>query len=119
MGDGGDGSNVEGVGAPVVSWCGEGDEGIQRDEAKTMARRWCPGCSAPPRIARRSCAPGRWSSGVDARLAVGHEKIPHRIKSTRKFKGKRKRVIGELGVDEVHRPSSFLSAEGAELRGCA
>ena len=84
MGDGGDGSDVEGVGAPVVSWCGEGDEGIQRDEAKTMARRWCPGCSAPPRIARRSCARGRRSSGVDARVDLGAKKIPEHVREKRK-----------------------------------
>ena len=40
---GGDGSDVDDDGAPVVSWCGECDDGVQRDEAKTMARRWCPG----------------------------------------------------------------------------
>ena len=74
----------------------------------SVARLWRLGCSAPPRIARRSCARGRWSSGEDGRVDLVQEKLPNLVSEMRNEERKRKVRERRHGAATVHRKWSFL-----------
>ena len=94
----GDGSDVDVDDAPVVLEFSEGDDGVQRDEAKMMARRWHPGWSYPPWIARRRSSNGRSTVVVDARLDLRQNKMLHGVKRVRKVETRREEVQGGCEV---------------------
>ena len=58
--------------------------GMEGIEAGSVAKATASGYIGSPGIARRSCSYGRWSSGVDARVDLGHKKIPEHVREKRK-----------------------------------
>ena len=85
---GGDGSDDEGVGAPVVPVLGEVDDGVRGDEMEMVARVRRRGRPVATRKRGRSGGGRRWASVDDVHVVWLQEKIDGEVREVRTHEGK-------------------------------